>query len=220
MTPERPSGCGGSRPFQVASRRFSCSTSASTARRRPWRRTSRASLRRDRLVNRELVDVGRRLRLDAHRRERFGNACREGVEVRTRLPKVHDSPTTLYGPGCMEEESFWRRSIRIDLIVALVELLLGDPQELHADADSHLQPRFRLGNRLYALTSWGNSRSTGLAVWSTPERGTGTAVRRPPRVVGFERIPRPLVDSTDRLPKNRLTFPGDVPMLRLWQPNR
>src|SRR4051812_39973356 len=114
---------------------------------------AKRSLGGDRLVNGELVDVRRPLRLDARRREPFGNARRERVKVRTRLPEVHDSPTALDGAGRMEQESLRRRAIRIDLIVALVELLLGDPQELDADAYSHLQPRFRLGERLYAPES-------------------------------------------------------------------
>src|SRR5437588_9396492 len=78
------------------------------------------SLGGDRLVNRELVDVGRALRLDARGGERFWNLCREGVEVRARFPEVHYSPTAVYRSRCMEQEAFRRRAVGIDLIVALV----------------------------------------------------------------------------------------------------
>ena len=57
--------------------------------------------------------------------------------------EVDDSPATIDRPRCVEEEPVRWCAIGVGVIVSLVELLLGDPWELDADADSHPQPLFR-----------------------------------------------------------------------------
>ena len=97
----------------------------------------------DHLVDGKLLDVGRPLLFDFCRRHSLRDPHREGVEVLARLPEVDDSPATVDRPGWWKRSPGRWRAIGVDVIVTLVELLLGDPRELDADADSHPQPLFR-----------------------------------------------------------------------------
>src|SRR6266540_307214 len=108
------------------------------------------TLRVDHLVDRKLLDVGWPLRLDSCGRHSFHDPRGEGVEVVAGLPEVYDSPATIDRPRCVEEEPLRWCAIGVGVIVSLVELLLSDPWELDADADSHPQPLFRWGARCYA----------------------------------------------------------------------
>jgi hypothetical protein len=71
----------------------------------------------------------------------------------------------------MEQEPFGRRAVRIDVIVALIELLLGYAQELDADADSHL---FSL------VSGWGADYTPANPGQESKKGGLRSAVLMPP----------------------------------------
>src|SRR5690349_16731400 len=101
------------------------------------RRRRQSLLGMDHFVDGKLFDV-RLGHLDAGCRHAFGEPLRELIEVLARFPEVDDSPTTVHGPGRVVEEPLRRSALGVDLVVPFVELLLGDPGELDADAYWHM----------------------------------------------------------------------------------
>jgi hypothetical protein len=85
----------------------------------------------ERLVNRELLDVGTALQLDTRCCCRRRDARFKGVEVLTRLPEVDHAPPAFDRTRGVKQKALRGVPLRIDVLVYRVELLLADASELN-----------------------------------------------------------------------------------------
>src|SRR5689334_13082938 len=90
---------------------------------------------RNGFVNGELFDVRRPRHLHPRGGDpRLDLALKKSIEVSSRLPEIDDTPAVIDRAGRVVQHPLRDRSIRIDVVLRCIELFLGDPGQLHADA--------------------------------------------------------------------------------------